>query len=499
MGEETEGQNAQEDAEQCREKVQKLEERGREYLDLLETAFEVFWEIDLEGKFVAVSPSIERLLGYRPDEIVGRCVFDLLWPGEEERIAQEFRTAVAARHPFRITKIYRHKDGTPVWMNCNGVPVFDAGGELVRYRGADTDITKQKTTEERLRESEELYRGLVETMNEGLVTMDPDGVITHVNRRLSEISGYSPHEIVGHTWSEFLKEAGKKRESVKRQIPQLWRRGHRVFELEWRGKDGKVHQSLVSSTSIRGARGERKGTLAVLMDISERKKTEANLKESEKTFRFLTSRLLAIQDRERKKTSQELHNSILQTISALKFNLENILEQRDDPFRALRSAVPLLQKSLEEIRRISLGLHPSILDDFGVLATVEWFLREYRTIYRDIQVHLEMEVQEQEIPETAKVSLFRVVQEAMSNVARHSRADRVSVKIGKRKGRIELAIRDNGVGFEPGTLSHDGEPAFVGLISTRERVGISGGAFKLSSEPGKGTEVHASWPIEPQI
>ncbi len=490
------GRQALPQSDQMPNKIKELEEQNREMRDLIEAAFEFFWELDLEGRFVSVSSSVEKVLGYAPAEIVGRSVYDLIWPGESERIKNAVSAAAAARKPFRVTNVFRHKNGNPVWLDCSGVPVFGSGGDLVGYRGADIDVTEENLAKDRLQESEGLFRGLVETMTESLVTVDDRGVVTYVNPRLCEISGYAREELVGHSWEEFLKNLGvDSRKFIEGQLRHRLRKGRVIFDLQWMGKDGKEHSSFVSSTPIYMSTGEKKGSLAVLMDITERKKTEEALEESERNLRLLFSRLLAIQDRERQKISRELHDTALRTISAAKYNLERILDGKDNYIVHLKEAIPMLQRSMDEIRHISFGLHPSLLDDFGVLATIDWLVRDFRQRYPAIAIQMTKEIQEDEIPEKVKGVLFRVIEEALSNISRHSRAEQASIRLEHRGERIRLVIQDGGIGFDPAILMrHEGHKASFGLLSLKERVAISEGEFQICSEPGKGTELQASWP-----
>jgi signal transduction histidine kinase len=142
-----------------------------------------------------------------------------------------------------------------------------------------------------------------------------------------------------------------------------------------------------------------------------------------------------------------------------------------------------------------MDLRPSVLDDLGLLATISWFCRRFRTIYPGIRVEQEISLQESEVNQLLKVVMFRVIQEAMNNIAKHSRASLVRLSLRKSDNRMELAVKDNGRGFVPETaLDMESSERGLGLTSMRERVELSGGAFSIESRQGAGTAIRASWP-----
>ena len=221
---------------------------------------------------------------------------------------------------------------------------------------------------------------------------------------------------------------------------------------------------------------------------------EEGLRESENRLRLLSSQLLTVQEAERKRISREIHDSIGQTLSAIKFGLESKLSQIGKapapPGVSLESIISLTQNGIEESRRIQMDLRPSILDDLGILATIGWFTREFQKVYSQISVEKEIHIEEKDVPDPLKTAIFRVMQEAMNNIAKHSKADLIRLFLHKAEDKIELMIEDNGMGFDLETSKRG-----LGLTSMRERTELSGGAFVIESTPGKGTIIRASWPI----
>jgi signal transduction histidine kinase len=236
------------------------------------------------------------------------------------------------------------------------------------------------------------------------------------------------------------------------------------------------------------------------IDITEQKRAEEALKESENRLRFLSSQLLTAQENERKRISREIHDSLGQSLSAIKFKVEAMTqEMRESPHKkmaeSLETVLPIVQASIEESRRIQMDLRPSTLDDLGILATLGWFCREYQKIYSHIRIEKELAIQEDEVSTLLRTVIYRVMQEAMNNIAKHSKADLIHLSLRRIDDRIELIIRDNGMGFDAGEiLSPESFKKGLGLDSMRERTELSGGTFVIESSIGKGTTIKAAWP-----
>lgn len=229
-----------------------------------------------------------------------------------------------------------------------------------------------------------------------------------------------------------------------------------------------------------------------------RDELEWRVKERTKELELLSFRLLGVQEEERKRISRDLHDGIGQSLSAIKFMVETALEQMNEKtgmpdIGSLKALVPMLQEASEEVRTIVMNLRPSVLDDIGILATIRWFCRQFRTVYSNICVEEQIRIREEEVPDPLKTIIFRVLQEAMNNVAKHSKADIVRLYIGKTDTRVNLVIEDNGHGFDmAGLLSMSPSEKGFGITGMKERTELSGGTFGIESEKGR-TVVRASW------
>jgi signal transduction histidine kinase len=236
------------------------------------------------------------------------------------------------------------------------------------------------------------------------------------------------------------------------------------------------------------------GVCMVVTDLTEHMRKDEVLKESEARLRDLSSKLLAAQEEERKRIAHEIHDALGSLLGGLKFKAENLLGQigkNDD----LEDLIRFIQRASEEARRIQSALHPPLLDDLGILATINWFSREFQKTYSGIRIENQISIQENDIPDSVKIVIYRITQEALNNIAKHSKADLIHLCLRK-IDKIELLIRDNGQGFKlDEKLSLDGSRRGIGLSSMRERAELSGGSFEIESAIGKGTTLRAAWPL----
>ncbi|UCD83224.1 MAG: PAS domain S-box protein [Deltaproteobacteria bacterium] len=247
------------------------------FRDLTESTSDWIWEVDARGVYTYASPKLKDLLGYEPEEVIGKTPFDLMPPKEAKRIAREFKAITKSRKPFTgLENTNRHKDGRLIVLETSGVPVFDAGGRLLGYRGIDRDITKRRQAEEELRESEERYRNLVENSQDSIVIMDMKGNVEFANRATEELTGYSQEEGIGMnirkvTPLKYWPISLAKLREAKSSKPITY------FESVVKRKDGKVIPVESGGQAIFKG-GKPVGIQAITRDISERKQAEESVR-----------------------------------------------------------------------------------------------------------------------------------------------------------------------------------------------------------------------------
>jgi signal transduction histidine kinase len=231
----------------------------------------------------------------------------------------------------------------------------------------------------------------------------------------------------------------------------------------------------------------------VVMDLTERKRAEQQLRESEERLRYLSAQLLVTQENERKLIANEIHDSLGSSLGAIKFRMEQVLQKGGigDP----ENIIPSIQKAIEESRRIQMALRPSSLDDLGILPTLNWFFREFQQTYSNIHIETKININESDVPDHLRTVIYRICQEAFNNIAKHSKAKVVTTSLRK-TDQIELVIKDDGQGFNlDEKLSPENHNRGLGLTSMRERTELTGGSFAIESIHGSGTTVRVSWPL----
>jgi PAS domain S-box-containing protein len=378
------------------------------------------------------------------------------------------------------------------------IRVQERTGELLSVvEELEDEISERKRAEEQLEATSLYARTLIEASLDPLVTISRDGKIMDVNRATELVTGVLREQLIGSDFLDYFTEPEKAREGYQ----QVFKIGSvRDYPLSIRHTSGRITDVLYSATLYRNEIGEVQGIFAAARDITERKRAEEALRESESRLRSLSSQLLTVQENERKRIAREIHDGIGQILTAIKFKVEDITQQMSKgkayvKEKSLEPIIPLIQESIEEVRRIQMDLRPSTLDDLGILATTDWFCREFQKIYSTIHIEKLINIHENEVPAHLRTAIFRVMQEALNNIAKHSKADLVHLSLQKTDGTIELAIQDNGMGFNlMEVLSVEGSKRGLGLTSMRERTELSGGSFVIESTRGRGTVIRALWP-----
>ncbi|MFZ0931628.1 MAG: PAS domain-containing protein, partial [Syntrophobacteraceae bacterium] len=395
--------------------------------------------------------------------------------------------------------------------------------QLVAVRSAGE--LERKCVEETLRDSEEQYRLLFETMPNGVVFQDADGKIISMNSAAESILGKTPAEFAGHTSASAehhtIREDGAPFPGLVHPSMEALRTGVEIRDTVMGvynpREQGYRWVDINSVPLFRSGEPRPYQVYTTFEDITERKHMQEELRKShddlesrvkERTaelhqagtrLRSLASELLNSGENERKLIAQEIHDGLSSQLAAIKFCLERELlvdRDTDQSGESLRQACTMAQDAIEETRRIMANLRPSILDDLGILPTITWLCREFKKMNPSIDPVIKFEISEEDIPAEIKTVIFRLLQETLNNIRKYSQADRVDISLRRIGSLIALSISDNGEGFNTKkVLSRKKIGRGFGLRGMLERVELSGGKLVIKSAPGKGVAIWAEWSI----
>ena len=458
---------------------------------LLDAVEQAVVATDGEGRILYWNRFAEGLYGWKASDVKGRSLADVLTFIRVDARTRELceQCAKCVSWTGEVEAVRRDGSRFPAYLACSHRPGNSEGKLFLSF-----DIADWKRAEEALRDSEEKYSNLVENAPTG-VFIYQDDQLAFVNPTFARLLECSRDELLqADPWSlvhaddrERMKEIARKRVAGA-PVPE-------EYECRLITKTGQVRWVAMRNTLIRFRGGA--ATLGNVQDVTDRKRMETKLHQ-------LSARLLTIQEEERRRVARDLHDSVGQTLTGIKFMVEAALggpwpEDRRPGMERLRSLVPTIQDAVEEVRRISTELRPSILDDLGLLPTMAWYFREFEKAHPRLAVEQRLNVTESEVPAALRTPIFRILQEATNNAAKHSGARRLVIGLDEGGGRLRLRVEDDGVGFDPGAPPVEGGNGGSGLSSMRERTELSGGAFSLRAAPHAGTAIAAEWRLDPPL
>jgi two-component system cell cycle sensor histidine kinase/response regulator CckA len=268
-----------------------LWESRQQFQGLVETLYDLIWEVSPEGHYTYISPRVKDILGYEPEEIIGKKPFEMMPAEEGQRVSEIFASLRAQQKPIiALENINHHKDGHPVIMETSALPFYDSKGNFKGYRGTDRDITKRKQAEEARRESEEKYHSILENIDELYFELDLKGNITFFNDSVCSISGYAPSEAMGMNYRQYTSPETAKQ--VKALFGNIYLSGENssISDFDFIDKDNSIHTLELSVKLLKNPAGEAVGFRCIGRDITDRKRTEAEKRRTEERYRTLFSR-----------------------------------------------------------------------------------------------------------------------------------------------------------------------------------------------------------------
>jgi PAS domain S-box-containing protein len=469
-----------------------LRDSGRRYQTLLDSIQEGIWAIDTRGVTTFANPSLARMLKYPVEEMIGKPFLDFMSEENKPRARMYLDRrlkATSARHEFTFLR----GDGTSVYTEISTSPLRDAQGSITGAIATVEDVTGRRKAEAALRESEARFRTLIEKAP-GAIGISRQGNNVYVNRAFLRMFGFEDaDELIGRPLTDQI--APRLRGKVMARSLRRSRGLPAETEYESVGlrKDGTEFPFRAAVTVLDLADGP--ATTAFITDITAQKESERKLGDSRARLRSLATHLLSVRETERKSVAREIHDELGQLLTALKMDLRWIEKRLDSSghkvIEKIRGTLGFVDQAIDIVHRISSNLRPGILDDLGLATAIEWLGAEFsrRT---GIFCSAKVTVPESRIGGDGATALFRIVQEALSNVGRHSGASHASILLRESGGRIEVAIEDDGIGI---TMEQAEASTSFGLIGMRERAEGLRGELTVRGMVGMGTTVHMTIPL----
>jgi PAS domain S-box-containing protein len=466
--------------------------RTKRYRVLAESDTDFVWVMDMDFNVASVTASAWRFLGYAgeepdPDWWTGR----LLTPDSLSLCQDVFSEILkyANRHPRDSSRSWTlemdviRRDGTTV-------PVVTTVSLMYGHDGNPCGMVCVGRDNSQPKREQELFRTLADNSPIGVYIVQ-NGRFRFVNYQLQECMKYTQSELIGAEAIGFV--LAEDRDRV-RQKARGMLKGERSepYEFRFTCKDGETRWVMEMVSSIQHNNG--RATLGTFMDITERKRSEEELRRSESQLRLLTQRMLEIQETERGRFARDLHDQLGQDLVFLKMQAQSLAKSLADE--------PHLQEKAAEIAnvadrlkttssRIAANIGPGILDGLGLVRAIEWCAEDFER-RTGISCPVDTPIADIQVARPTATAAYRVLQEALTNVWRHANASQVEVKLEKEGDGLVLTIADNGVGINAGLLSQKGTLGFLGMY---ERARLAGGSLNVSSGSGRGTRIVVRLPF----
>ncbi len=496
------------DVSDIRQAQAELEESAKVQQTILNASEALVFLLDKNGILIASNDKFAERMRLKSDRVTGTPIYNIL-PEEVFRARKiPFEQVISSGKPVTFVD---SRDET--WFENNLYPILDESGEVVSVAVYARDITEQRRVTEALRASEEQYRTLAETAHDMIFTINRDGRIGYVNSFGAKFLGLEPQQMVGQPRAKFFpKETNQHQEE---NILRAFATGEAIASesknifpkgIAW------LHTWLVP---LKDATGEITSVLGVSRDITERKKAEdalqqarAQLEErvaertrelsaSQEQLRQLTAQTVKAQEDERRSISRELHDEAGQALITIKYDLaeiQNELPKTDTLSKQrLSDSMKTIDQTMTHIRALAHSLRPPVLDIGGIHLSLQEYCREVTDRTRIPISYAGVEIPG--LSDEIGISLFRFVQEALTNIMKHAQASKVKVKLQFKKGEINLSVSDNGRGITD-IVRKKG----VGLLGITERLSLIGGTLEILSKEGRGVKLVARVPwVNPNI
>jgi PAS domain S-box-containing protein len=452
---------------------------------------------DADGRITSWNKAAERLFGWTAEEAVGR-VCPTIPPEQAEEYVGMIRRVMRGETHVGLVHYRQKKGGSLLTCSVSAAPQRNARGEPVGVTIIVEDITERKQAEEALRESQQLLRLVLATLPVGVTVTDQAGDIVLANAASKRIWG----DVIVSGRQRWAQTKGFWHDSGERIAPTAWASVRALSEgqtslnelIDIETYDGQQKTIENSVAPIRNAEGLIVGAVIVNADVTERVRAEEQLRRTNEELRALSARLHSVREEESARIAREIHDEIGAELTSLKWDMEEvgeiISELRDGPrLAALREKVAamiaLTDNAVDTVRRISAELRPTALEEFGLAEALRWHAQQFQA-RTGIMVNCDCPQEDVDLSREQSTAVFRIFQEALTNVLRHAQAARVDIEMRQEEDRLVLTIRDDGRGI---TEEEKTGPHSLGLLGMRERTHLLGGEINVEGAQGRGTVV----------
>jgi PAS domain S-box-containing protein len=486
-----------------------IRESEEKYKNLVELTTDIIYLSDGEGNQVFMNDEAFKVLEYSPRDVIGKPWSMLIHPEDREASFKAF-AAMKERNidTFNFENRYVTKSGKAINALHNVRILRNEQGEIVGTQGIARDITQRKQVEDRLK----LYSQAMEEATDGVQIVDLEGRIVYSNKALEEMFGYGAGELTG----KHVNEMSIEREFPGRVIiPEIMRTGRWSGEIMNVRKDGSQFPIWLSTALVKNERGAPIAMVGIIRDITERRRAEAALRTAhielevlvqERTaelrmineqLSMFSSYLQEAREKERTSIAREIHDELGQALTALKMDLSWLRKRLPKNQKSLlvkeESMSELVESTIQTVKKISAELRPGILDHLGLTAAIEWQADDFQK-RTGIRCRVSI-VPEEIVPDRDRSTvIFRIFQETLTNIVRHAKATKVSVKLEQEDAGLVLEVKDNGRGITEEQLS---DPKSLGLMGIRERAAYCGGKVIINGTRNRGTTVTVHIPLHP--
>ncbi len=470
-----------------------LREGEARYQAIVEDQTEFICRFLPDGTLTFVNEACCRYFNTNRGRMIGRSFKPFLPDKQRQQLEKLWSSLSQENAVATIEHSLVMPDGQVRWQQWINHAIFNEQGDLKEIQTVGRDITKRKQVEEALRESEERYHSVFENSGTATFIIEEDMTISMANAECEKLTGYSRKEVAGKKkWTDFV--VPEDLERMKKYHYQRREKGGAApteYEFRFIDKQGNIKDVFLKIAMIPGT----KRSVASLMDITDRKRAEEKV-------RHFPRRLIRRIEEDRKRIAQNLHDEFGGSLTALRFGLEDLKNSRPEGLekkgRKFDDLMGLIEKLGENIREICSDLRPGILDHLGLIPTLEWYIKDLSNRIPGLQIDFQPIGFKKRLKPELEIVLYRIIQEGLTNVAKHSKAKHVTILLTFNYPQIIITIKDDGLGFD-----EQEDPSFletkkqgIGLWGMRERVAFVGGTIHIRSSKGKGTMIRAELPVD---